>query len=205
MDQQTHRSAPNEKHLTAYSFSEFIPLPADEEIGLEQAKYLKEFGANYKDGRMMLGAGPVGRPMIELARAVFRIEGVDPKLREFICLRICKLVGGVNPWGPNLLMLHNLGAPAAEIDGIQNDGPVTGLDEEGTLIMQACDELTTIGAIQDLTLGAMRRRYTDELCRKYILVMSWYNMFNRFLVSTRVPSETEQEIAEKVGTHTMPA
>ena len=46
------------------------------------------------------GAGSVGRPMIELAAAIFQPEGVDPKIREFIVPSVCKLIGGVNPWGP---------------------------------------------------------------------------------------------------------
>ena len=192
-------------HATEYPFKVSIPLPTDEEIGLEQAKYLKEVGADLKDARMMLGAGPAGVEMTKLALAVFRIEGVDPKIREFICLRVCKLVGGVNPWGPNLRMLKNLKASPAEVEGLQNDGPVTGMDEEATLIMQACDELTVKGAIQDPTLAEMKERYSDEICRKYILTICWYNLFNRFLTSTRVPPESDQEIVEKIGDKTMPA
>ena len=153
----------------------------------------------------MLGTGPAGQAMIELARAVFRIEGVDPKLREFICLRVCKLAGGVNPWGPDLRMLENLKASPDEAEGLQNDGPVTGMDEEASPIMRACDGLTVKGAIQGPTLGEMKVRYGEEICRKYILVMCWYNMFNHFLVGTRVPAETDQEVIEKVGDKTMPA
>ncbi|AQS89088.1 hypothetical protein AA103196_0203 [Ameyamaea chiangmaiensis NBRC 103196] len=192
-------------HLTEYPFKIAIPLPTDADIGAEMATYLREKGQNYKDGRMMLGAGSLGVPIIELARAVFRVDGVDPKLREFICLRICKLLGGVNPWGPNLRMLDNLNASTAEKEGIQNDGPVTGMDEEAQLIIQATEELTLKGAISDPVLEAMRNRYSDEICRKYIAVMCWYNFFNRYLISTRVPAETDEEVIEKVGDKTMPA
>jgi hypothetical protein len=192
-------------HGTSYPFTVSIPLPTDEEIGEEQARYLKEYGQDYKDGRMMLGAGTIGKPMIELARAVFRVDGVDPKIREFIFLRIAKLLGGVNPLGPNLRMLDNLKATKAEVGGIQNDGPVMGVDEEAALVLQACDEITTTGAVQDPTLARMKDRYSDEVCRKYIVVICWHNMFNRYLVSTRVPAETDQEVTEKVGDKTMPA
>ncbi|WP_168711643.1 hypothetical protein [Sphingomonas sp. PAMC26645] len=154
---------------------------------------------------MMLGAGSLGVPIVELARAVFRVEGVDPKIREFIVLRICKLLGGVNPWGPNLRMLDNLHASEAEKEGIQNDGPVTGVDDEAKLILTATEELTLTGAVSDASLQAMRDRYSDETCRKYIAVMCWYNFFNRYLISTRVPAETEQEVIDKVGDNTMPA
>jgi hypothetical protein len=192
-------------HLDSYPFDVTIPLPTDEELGPEAVKYLHEFGRNYKDGRMMLGTGIVGKPMIELARSVFRVEGVDPKIREFVVLRIAKLLGGVNPWGPNLRMLDNLGASDAEKEAIQADGPVAGLDEDATLIMRATEEITVGAGLQDPTLRAMIDRFGNDVARRYIVVICWYNMFNRFLIATRVPAESEQEIVEKVGDQTMPA
>lgn len=192
-------------HLDAYPFTESIPLPKDDELAPQTVAYLHDFGPNYKDGRMMLGTGGIGRPLIELARAVFRVEGVDPKIREFICLRIAKLLGGVNPWGPNLRMLDNLGATDAEKQGIQNDGPVTGLDDDATLLMLATEQITSNTGLQDATLAALKERFGDDLTHRYIAVICWYNMFNRFLVSTRVPAESEQEIIDKVADQTLPA
>ncbi|HEY9305195.1 MAG TPA: hypothetical protein VIO95_12965, partial [Mycobacterium sp.] len=122
-----------------------------------------------------------------------------------ICLRIAKLLGGVNPWGPNLRMLDNLGATDAEKQGIQNDGAVTGLDDDATLVMLATEQITSNIGLQDTTLAALKERFGDDLTRRYIAVICWYNMFNRFLVSTRVPTESEQEIIDKVGDQTLPA
>ena len=190
---------------TQYTQKEFVHLPSDEELGLDLSNFCHHEAQNLKDGRMMLSAGLVGTDMIKLAKAVFRIPHVDPKIREFICLRICKHVGGVNPWGPNFRMLENLGATEAEKEGLENDGPVTGMDEEATLIMQACDELTLKGCIADPTLAAMKKRYDNQTVVKYILVLSWYNMFNRFTVSTRVPVESSSEIDEKIGKSKLPA
>jgi hypothetical protein len=153
----------------------------------------------------MLASGLVGTDMIKLAKSVFRIPGVDPKIREFIVLRIAKHVGGVNPWGPNLRMLENLKATEAEVKGILSDGPVTGMDDEASLIMQACDELTLKGCIQDPTMKRMKESYDRDTICKYVLTLSWYNMFNRYVVSTRVPLENEEEITEKIGVSTRPA
>jgi hypothetical protein len=191
-------------HLDSYPFAVSIPLPTDAELGPDDVKFLHDFGRNYKDGRMMMGTG-VGRPMITLARAVFRVEGVDPKIREFVVLRIAKLLGGVNPWGPNLRMLDNLGATEAEKEGIQNDGPVSGLDEDATLVMRATEEISGTSGLQDATLTALKDRFGDHTARNYIAVICWYNMFNRFLISTRVPAESEQEVIDKVGDQTLPA
>ncbi|KAJ4663363.1 hypothetical protein HRR95_009302 [Exophiala dermatitidis] len=153
----------------------------------------------------MLAAGLVGTDMIKLAKSVFRIPGVNPKIREFIVLRVAKHVGGVNPWGPNLRMLENLDATEAEVQGILSDGPVTGMDEESSLIMRACDELTLQGCIQDPTMKRMKERYDRDTICKYVLTLSWYNMFNRYVVSTRVPLENQAEIDEKIGRSTRPA
>ena len=191
-------------HLADYPFAVRVPLPTNEELGADNAAYLEGYAHDYKDGRMMMGAGSVGRPMIELAAAIFRVEGVDPKIREFVTLRVCKLVGGVNPWGPNLRMLQNLKATPEEIEGIQNDGPVTGVNDEAALIMTACDEVTLKGAVQDPTLAAMMKRYDAQVVRAYIAVICWYNLFNRYLTSTRVPTESEADIDKKVGSQTQP-
>jgi hypothetical protein len=192
-------------HLESYPFDVAIPLPTDDELGPEAVAYLHEFGRNYKDGRMMLGTGIVGKPMIELARSVFRVDGVDPKIRQFINQRITKLLGGVNPWGPNLRMLDNLGATAAEKEAIQAGGPVTGLDEDATLVVRATEEITSDRGMQDPTLRALIERFGNDVARRYIVVICWYNMFNRFLIATRVPAESEQEVIEKVGDQTLPA
>ncbi|EHY61236.1 hypothetical protein HRR83_009579 [Exophiala dermatitidis] len=190
---------------TSYPYAEYLDLPTDEELGVDLANFCHDEARNLKDGRMMLAAGLVGTDMIKLAKSVFRIPGVNPKIREFIVLRVAKHVGGVNPWGPNLRMLENLDATEAEVQGILSDGPVTGMDEESSLIMRACDELTLQGCIQDPTMKRMKERYDRDTICKYVLTLSWYNMFNRYVVSTRVPLENQAEIDEKIGRSTRPA
>ncbi|KAJ9131067.1 hypothetical protein NKR23_g11891 [Pleurostoma richardsiae] len=75
-------------------------------------------------------------------------------------------------------MLKNLGATEAEVKGLLSDGPVTGMDKEASLVMQACDEITLKGAIQDPTMKRMKEK---------------------------VPLESEEEIDEKIGRSTRPA
>jgi hypothetical protein len=59
--------------------------------------------------------------------------------------------------------------------------------------------------VEDETLKAMKAKWDEQMMIKYILVMRWYNMFNRFTVSTRVPVESEKDIDEKIGRSTLPA
>jgi hypothetical protein len=102
-------------------------------------------------------------------------------------------------------MLSNLGATEVEIVELKKDSPVAGMSEEATLIMKACDEWTLKGCVEDETLKAMKAKWDEQMMIKYILVMRWYNMFNRFTVSTRVPVESEKDIDEKIGRSTLPA
>jgi len=184
---------------TKYPPKEFFILPSDADLDVDLANFRHGEAQNLKDGRMMLAAILVGTDMIKLPKAVFRIPGVNPKIREFIFVRICKHVGGINPSGPNLRLLDNLGATKEEIEGLKSDGLVAGMDEEASLVMRAYGELTLKGRVGDKALRRMNERYDEQTVIKHILVCSWYNMFNRFTVSTRVPVESERDIDEKIG------
>lgn len=191
-------------HPTSYNASVIIPEPTDKELGLLRATEVKTIGHGLKDGRMMAGMGDLFVPTAALAASVFRAKGVDPKLREFICLRTAKLMNCPHPWDPNVRLAANTGASPAEILALEADGPVTGLDEEALLIVRAVDEITLSGTLTDTTLGELRARYNDEMCRKYILVMSWYNLFTRFCNGCRVGLENPQEVVSKIGSRLNP-
>lgn len=92
-----------------------------------------------------------------------------------------------------------------DILALEVDGPVAELDEEGNLIVRAIDELTLAGTLSDATLAALRFRYTDEICRKYVLMISWYNLFARFCNGCRVGVESPTELVNKIGDRVNPA
>ena len=181
-----------------------VPLPTDADLGPEMAKQVTVQGKNLNDIRMVAGTGELGKPIGELAGTIFRVKGVDAKLRQFIVLRIATLLECPNLLGPNAQMAINLGAGKNELEALKAGGPVQGLDKDGTLIMTATDELTAAGTLKDETLTALLERYGNEVCRKYIMVICYYNMFARFFNGTRIPGESAADIAEKVGTRTLP-
>ena len=184
---------------TSYNASVIIPEPTDAEIGPVRALEVHTIGHNLKDGRMMAGMGDLFVPTAALAASVFRADGIPKKHREFVCLRTAKLLNCPHPWDPNVRVALNTGASLGEIEALTVDGPVTGLDEEATLIVQGVDEMTLTGTLTDATLAAMRARYSDEICRKYVLIFSWYNLFVRYCNGCRVGVESPEEVKQKIG------
>ena len=188
----------------AYESSVGIPLPTDEELGSSVTSELMTRAHNLNDIRMMAGTGDLFAPMIEFGAAIFRSKDVDPKFRELICLRVVKLLGSPYPWEPNKVQALNLKATQAEIDAVAADGPITSFDAEPLLLLRAADELTLTGHLTDQTLLALLERFDHQTCRKYLLLISWFNLIARFCNGTRVPLETQVDLESKIGTRTMP-
>lgn len=201
---ETTLQQPTYSHPTGYSSSVIIPEPTDAELGMVRALEVKTIGHDLKDGRMMAGMGDLFVPTAVLAASVFRAEGIPKKHREFICLRTAKLLNCPHPWLPNVRVAQNTGATIEEIRALTIDGPVTDLDEESNLIVRGADETTLNGTLTDETLSAMRARYTDEICRKYVLIFAWYNLFTRYCNGCRVGLEDPAEVLKKIGNDVNP-
>lgn len=192
-------SQPTRSHPTGYQVSVFIPEPTDAELRVIRATEVKTIGHDLKDGRMMAGMGDLFAPTAALAAAVFRTEGIEKKHREFIVLRTAKLLNCPHPWDPNVRVAQNTGATLDEIEALTVDGPVTGLDEESNLIVRGADEMTLTGTLTDQTLSELRARYSDEICRKFVLVFAWYNLFTRWCNGCRVGLESPDEVVKAIG------
>lgn len=198
-------SPPARSHPVGYDARVFIPEPTDKDLGLVRAAEVHTIGHDLQDARMMAGLGDLFVPTAALAASVFRADGVPKQHREYMVLRVAKLLNCPHPWSPNVRVAQNTGVAVEEILALEVDGPVTELDEEGNLIVRAIDELTLAGTLSDATLAALRSRYTDEICRKYVLMISWYNLFTRFCNGCRVGVESPAEVVDKIGNRTNPA
>lgn len=131
-----------------------------------------------------------------LIRAVFTAEGVDPKLREIINLRGAYLTNCAYEWEAHVVFARSVGLTDEQIALLCTDGPVTGLDPVSNLISRATDEMTQQAAISDDALAQLLERFGPSLTTKYIVAISWDNMLNRFILSTRVPRETDSAMME---------
>lgn len=126
----------------------------------------------------------------DLINALFHEGKVDPKLREYMYLRIAAKCGLL--YRHNLLFAKQLGMTDAEVAAVTSDGPVEGLDEDRNLACKAAEEITTDISITDATtLKALLDRFgTDGACEIIVLV-SLFNMLIRYVESTRVPYEPD--------------
>jgi alkylhydroperoxidase family enzyme len=172
-----------------------VPLPADADLSPETKKLLSQ-GAPLHVLRMFAGAQDMYPGIATLIKEIFTAQGVDPKLREIIILRAAYLTNSAYEWEANVVFARNVGLTNEQIALLCTDGPVTGLDPVSNLISRATDEITQQAAISDDALAQLLERFGPSITTKYILAISWFNMLSRFILSTRVPRETDTAVLE---------
>ena len=184
---------------SGYSTSVAIPLPTDEQLGTETVAKLKQAN-DLNVARMLAGTADMLDGAAGLVQAVFQAKDIDPKMRELIILRSAYLLDCPYEWQANVVMAKNTGCTQEQIAAMTSKGPPTGLDEETALVVLATDEITESGTLTDATLHRLRDAYDDVVCRKFILIIAWFNLLARFLNGCRVPLET----GDKLGNRTSP-
>ncbi len=188
-------------HPTEYSTEVSVPLPSDESI----KALAGEVGVEYDPAKalnvmkMLAGTEDMFAATAGLVEAVFEAKGIDPKTREMIILRAAKLLNCPYEWQANAVFAKNAGLSSDEIDAAAGDGPVTGINPEYVLICRVTDELSITATLSDATLSEMLRKYGPTICRKLILMISWFNLLSRFLNGCRVPLETVDKIGNKTS------
>jgi alkylhydroperoxidase family enzyme len=167
-----------------------VPLPNDVDLSPKTKELLSQ-GAPINVLRMFAGAEDMYPGIVALIKGVFTAQGVDPKLRETIILRTAYLVDCAYEWEANVVFARNVGLTDEQMTLLCTDGPVTGLDPVSNLICRATDEITRHAAISDDALAQLLERFGPGITTKYIVAITWFNMLSRFLLSTRVPRETD--------------
>jgi alkylhydroperoxidase family enzyme len=166
-----------------------IPLPSDEDLPQEIVEQLANV-APIHVMRMFAGTEDMFPGIVALIKGIFTAKGIDPKLREVIILRTASLLNCAYEWEANVVFARNVGLTDEQIALLCNDGPVTGLDPLSNLISRATDEITLQAAISDEALAQLLEQFGPSIASKFIVAISWFNMLSRFLLSTRVPRET---------------
>jgi alkylhydroperoxidase family enzyme len=176
-----------------------IPLPSDEEVG-------RVIGQGYEPAmtlnviKMMAGTEDMYAPTAAFIKAMFQAEGIDTRTREMVMLRAAKILNSPYEWQANVVLGKNAGLTAEEIEAAASDGPVTGIKPDYVLACKATDELSQAATLTDATLADLLDRYGAVVCRKLILIISWFNLLSRFLNGCRVPLE----VTDKLGGNTSP-
>lgn len=184
--------------LTPYTSQIAVPLPSEDEIRKVVGDAYEPDALNVT--KMLAGTGDCFAATVKLVAALFSAEGVDPKLREMITLRVATLLNAPYEWQQNSQMAANLGLSESDIDAAASEGPVTNVDPGYVLACQATDELTNSGTLTDKTLSKLLERFGATTSRKLILMIGYFNLLGMFLNGCRVPLET----TDKIGTATSP-
>ncbi len=166
-----------------------IPLPTDEELGPELVRMLAKLPP-LNVFRMVAAAPGAGRPFLQLGGAVLS-GALDARRREMAVLRVAHATNAPYEWAQHEQLARTAGVSEAEIDAINREEPVTGLDQESNLICRVADEISRDVRLSDEALAAIVDRYGSREAAELILLVSYYNMVSRFLESTRVELENE--------------
>jgi alkylhydroperoxidase family enzyme len=170
-----------------------VPLPAEEHLK-------RVIGSSYDSNKtlnvmkMFAGTDDMYPAVVAFIKAVFQAQGINPKLREMIVLRVATKFHVQYEWQAQSILAKNVGLSPAEIDAAASDDPVMEIDAEYRLAWKATDEICTLGTLCDETLCQLLARYGQTLTRKLILIISWFNLLSCFINACRVPLETSDKI-----------
>jgi hypothetical protein len=176
-----------------------VPLPSEEEL-------TRVIGESYDSDntlnvmKMFAGTNDMYPAVIEMIKAVFEAQGVSPKLREMIVLRVATKYHVLYEWQAQSMLARNVGLSTREIEAAGSDDAIEGIDADYRLVWKATDEICVEGTLTDDTLCQLLARYGETLTRKLILIISWFNLLSCFINGCRVPLE----ITDKIGNMAAP-
>jgi alkylhydroperoxidase family enzyme len=184
---------------TPYSSLVTVPLPSEEDLK-------RVIGISYDSDKtlnvmkMFAGTEDMYPAAIGFIKAVFEAQGVNPKLREMIVLRVATKYHVLYEWQAQSTLARNVGLSPQEIQAAASDDAIEGIDAEYRLAWKATDEICIVGTLCDETLCQLLARYGETVTRKLILIISWFNLLSCFINGCRVPVE----VTDKIGTKAAP-
>jgi alkylhydroperoxidase family enzyme len=176
-----------------------VPLPSEEEL-------TRVIGKSYDSDKilnaikMFAGTDDMYPAVVGIIKAVFQAQGVNPKLRQMIALRVAAKYHVLYEWQAQAALARNVGLSREEIQAAASDDAVEGVDTDYRLAWKATDEICAEGTLSDATLRQLLARHGDTVTRKLILIISWFNLLSCFLNGCRVPLET----IDKIGNASAP-
>jgi len=167
-----------------------IPLPKDEDLPEEIREMLA--GSKLNVSRMMANAPASFEGFSKFAGSILFQSEFEPRKREIAVLRIAHVTQSNYEWTHHVAFGKRVGVTDEEIRNIAIDGPVTTLGEEENLLCRVADEISLDVRLSDEALEQILERYGVRGATELILCCSYFNMVSRFLESTRVELEEEE-------------
>ncbi|MGA8157816.1 MAG: hypothetical protein WB822_16750 [Rhodoplanes sp.] len=167
-----------------------VPLPDDATLTPDIRQRLQQLPA-LNNLRMFANVPQCFLSITSLINQLFHAGTIDPKLREYMYLRIAIKYGLYYEYRHNLLFSEQLGMTDGELAALRSDGPVDRLSADGNLVCAAAEEITERFSVGDEMLTALLDRFGTEGACEIILLVSWFNLLIRYVESTRVPYEKD--------------
>jgi hypothetical protein len=175
-----------------------LPMPTAEEA---RATFGKDFDP---DGTLngaiaLAAAGDLAGPAIALMRAVFACPAANARLREAMILRTAVRLNCIYAVHASTRIALNSGLSRTEVEALTAAGPVSGIDPDIVLIARMADDIADRATLGEDLLGASIERWGVDRTRKLILMLSWFNLVNRYESACRVPSDSDEKLARSFG------
>jgi hypothetical protein len=175
-----------------------LPMPTAEET---ESVFGSDFNPNNTlNGAIALAAaGDLAGPAIALMRAVFTCPAADARLREAMILRTAVCLNCMYAVHASTRIALNSGLSKTEVEALTADGPVVGIDSEIVLIAGMADDIANRATLAEGLLEAAIERWGVCNTRKLILMLSWFNLVNRYESACRVPNDSDEKLARSSG------
>jgi hypothetical protein len=175
-----------------------LPMPTAEEA---RAAFGIDFNPdNTLNGAIALAAaGDLAGPAIALMRAVFACPAANARLREAMILRTAVRLNCIYAVHASTRIALNSGLSKNEAEALTADGPVAGIDPDIVLIARMADDIADRANLRVDLLEAAIERWGVCNTRKLIMMLSWFNLVNRYESACRVPSDSDEKLARSSG------
>jgi hypothetical protein len=167
-----------------------VPLPEEAGLSREIRQRLEQLPP-LNNLRMFANVPQCFLSITTLINQLFHEGKIDPKLRQYMYLRIAIKYGLYYEYRHNLLFSEQLGMTESEITALRSEGNVDKLGDDGNLVCAAAEEITENFSIGDQNLSMLIDRFGREGACEIILLVSWFNLLIRYVESTRVPYERD--------------
>jgi hypothetical protein len=175
-----------------------LPMPTVEEA---RAAFGIDFNPdNTLNGAIALAAaGDLAGPALALMRAVFACPAASARLREAMILRTAARLNCAYSVHASTRIALNIGLSTTEVEALAADGPIAGIDPDLVLIARMADDIADRANLGQGLLEAAIERWGVCDTRKLILMLSWFNLVNRYESACRVPNDSDEKLARSSG------
>ena len=176
----------------------YLPMPTAEET---QAAFGNDFNPDKTlNGAIALAAaGDLARPALMLMRAVFACPAADARLREAMIVLTAVRLNCIYAVHASTRIALNSGLSKIEVDALTADGPVAGIDPDIVLIARMADDIADRANLREDLLETAIERWGVDNTRKLILMLSWFNLVNRYESACRVPMDSDEKLTQSSG------